>query len=143
VGFLTAELFELHDRARVEVHAYYCGISNDDALKERFRQAADYWTDIRDMSDRAAASAIVADGIDILVDLNGYTKDGRIKLFAYRPAPCIVNWLGYPGTTGSPHHHYIIADDQIVPQEDEIFYSEKVLRLACYHLTTVSEWSPR
>jgi predicted O-linked N-acetylglucosamine transferase (SPINDLY family) len=132
VGFLTAGLFELHDRARVEVHAYYCGISNDDALKARFQASTDFWTDIREMSDRAAAAAIVADGIDILVDLNGYTKDGRIKLFAYRPAPCIVNWLGYPGTTGSPHHHYIIADEQIIPVQDEIFYSEKVLRLACY-----------
>jgi predicted O-linked N-acetylglucosamine transferase (SPINDLY family) len=132
VGFLTSELFELHDRERVEVHAYYTGIGNDDALKARFRAAADGWTDIRDMPDRDAASAIVADGIDILVDLNGYTKDGRIKLFAYRPAPCIVNWLGYPGTTGSPHHHYIIADDQIIPPQDEMFYSEKVVRLACY-----------
>jgi predicted O-linked N-acetylglucosamine transferase (SPINDLY family) len=132
VGFLTAELFELHDRGRVEVHAYYCGIAHEDELKARFRAAADRWTDIRQMPDRAAAAAIVADGIDILVDLNGYTKDGRVKLFGDRPAPCIVNWLGYPGTMGSPNHHYIIADEQIIPPEDEIFYSEKVLRLPCY-----------
>ena len=53
---------------------------------------------------RQAAGAIIADGIDILVDVNGYTKDARAKLFALRPAPIIVNWLGYPGSTGSPHH---------------------------------------
>jgi predicted O-linked N-acetylglucosamine transferase (SPINDLY family) len=132
VGFLTSELFELHDRTRVTAHAYYCGIERDDGTKARFRASADRWTDIRGMTDRQAAAAIVADGIDILVDLNGYTKDGRIKLFGYRPAPVIVNWLGFPGTTGSPHHHYIIADAQIIPPEDEIFYSERVRRLPCY-----------
>jgi predicted O-linked N-acetylglucosamine transferase (SPINDLY family) len=132
VGFLTAELFQLHDRARVRVHAYYCGIAHEDAQKARFRASADAWTDIAGMTDRQAAAAIVADNIDILVDLNGYTKDGRIKLFGCRPTPCIVNWLGYPGSTGSAHHHYIIADRHIIPPADEIFYSERVLRLACY-----------
>lgn len=132
VGFLTSELFELHDRNRVTAHAYYCGIERDDRIKARVRASADQWTDIRGMTDKQAAAAIVADGIDILVDLNGYTKDGRIKLFGYRPAPVIVNWLGFPGTTGSPHHHYIIADAQIIPPEDEIFYSERVRRLPCY-----------
>ncbi len=132
VGFLAAELFALHDRHRVEVRAYYCGIPHEDALKARFRDTADGWTDISGMTDRAAAATIAADNIDILVDLNGYTKDGRVKLFGYRPAPCIVNWLGFPGSTGSPHHHYIIADPVIIPAEDEIFYSEKVVRLPCY-----------
>jgi predicted O-linked N-acetylglucosamine transferase (SPINDLY family) len=132
VGFLTSELFELHDRTRATAHAYYCGIAREDPTKARFRASADQWTDIRGMTDKQAAAAIVADGIDILVDLNGYTKDGRIKLFGYRPAPVIVNWLGFPGSTGSPHHHYIIADRHIIPPEDEIFYSERVLRLACY-----------
>ncbi|MEJ0045695.1 MAG: hypothetical protein WDN04_05920 [Rhodospirillales bacterium] len=132
VGYLTAELFALHDRDRVEVFAYYCGPEREDALQARFRVTADHWTDIGKMTDPPGAAAIVGDRIDILIDLNGYTKDGRIKLFGYRPAPCIVNWLGFPGTTGSPHHHYIIADDFIIPPEDEIFYTEKVLRLPCY-----------
>jgi predicted O-linked N-acetylglucosamine transferase (SPINDLY family) len=66
------------------------------------------------------------------VDVNGYTRDGRTKLLALRPAPVIVNWLGFPGTTGSPYHHYLIADDWIIPPESEMFYSEKVLRLPCY-----------
>jgi predicted O-linked N-acetylglucosamine transferase (SPINDLY family) len=132
VGFLTAELFELHDKARVEVFAYYCGTPPKDALSARIEAAVDRWTDISSMSDTDAAARIVADRIDILVDLNGYTKDARPKLFALRPAPVIVNWLGYPGTMGSPHHHYIIADDFIIPPELEHLYSEKVLRLPCY-----------
>ncbi len=132
VGFLSAEIFAHHDRARVESFAYFSGPAADDATGRRIRATVDRWTDITSLSDRAAAAAIVRDGIDILVDLNGYTKDGRTRLVALKPAPVIVNWLGYPGTMGSPHHHYLIADPVIVPRGDEIFFSEKVLRLPCY-----------
>ena len=132
VGYLTSEIYELHDRNQVEVFAYYCGIRPDDETKSRIRSAVDHWVEISDLSDHQAAQRIVEDGIDILVDLNGYSKDGRTRLFALRPAPIIVNWLGYPGTMGSPYHHYIIADDYIIPPGHEIYYSEKVLRLSCY-----------
>lgn len=135
VGFLTSEIFELHDRAAVEIFAYYCGIGLEDSTKARIRTASDHWVDISTMTDDAAARRIADDGIDILVDLNGYTKDGRTRLFAMRPAPIIVNWLGYPGTTGSRFHNYIIADPRIIPPEAEKFYSEKVLRLPCYQPT--------
>jgi len=135
VGYLTSEIFELHDRAAVEVFAYYCGMPGEDRTKIRVRSAVDHWIDITQMADEDAARRIVADGIDILVDLNGYTKDGRLKLFAMQPAPIIVNWLGYPGTTGSRFHNYIVADERIIPPELEKFYSEKVLRLPCYQPT--------
>jgi predicted O-linked N-acetylglucosamine transferase (SPINDLY family) len=84
------------------------------------------------MDDTAAAAKIAEDGIQILVDVNGYTREARTKLVAMRPAPIIVNWLGYPGTMASPYHHYIMADDVIIPKSHEIYYSEKVLRLPCY-----------
>ena len=84
------------------------------------------------MDDASAAKRIFADEIQILVDLNGYTKDARTRVFARRPAPVNVNWFGYPGTMGSPYHHYIVADDTIIPPELEAFYTEKVLRLPCY-----------
>jgi predicted O-linked N-acetylglucosamine transferase (SPINDLY family) len=132
VGFLTSEIFELHDREKVEVFAYYCGIPGEDSTKARIRSTVDHWCDIAAMPDKEAARRIVDDGIDILVDLNGYTKDARTKLFALRPAPVIVNWLGYPGTMATPYHNYIIADDFIVPPGSEIYYAEKVLRLPCY-----------
>jgi predicted O-linked N-acetylglucosamine transferase (SPINDLY family) len=132
IGYLMAELFELHDRGRVEVFAYYCGRPDDGALNQRIRAAVEHWVDIREMSDEAAAARICADGIDILVDVNGHTRDARSALFARRPAPIIVNWLGYPGTMGTPYHHYIIADDYIIPPGSERFYFEMVLRLPCY-----------
>jgi predicted O-linked N-acetylglucosamine transferase (SPINDLY family) len=75
---------------------------------------------------------MAADGIQILVDLNGYTRDARLKLVLQRPAPVIVNWLGFPGSMASPYHHYLIADDVIVPASHERYYTERVLRLPCY-----------
>jgi predicted O-linked N-acetylglucosamine transferase (SPINDLY family) len=132
IGSLMPEVFELHDRRKIEVFAYYCGIPAEDPIKARLRAAIEHWVDIASMDDVSAARRIAADGIDILVDVNGYTREARTKLLAMRPAPIIVNWLGYPGTMGSPYHHYIIADEWIIPKEHEIYFSEKVLRLPCY-----------
>jgi predicted O-linked N-acetylglucosamine transferase (SPINDLY family) len=132
VGFGMTDVMEQHDRGNFEIFAYYCGINRTDATQERIRASVDHWTDINGLSDDAAAAKIAQDGIDILVDLNGYTKDARTKVFARRPAPVIVNWFGYPSTMGTPYHHYLIADDFIVPPEDEIYYSEKIVRLPCY-----------
>jgi predicted O-linked N-acetylglucosamine transferase (SPINDLY family) len=132
VGYLMTEVFGLHDRSKVEVFAYYCGPESRDSLHQTFKDTADHWVSIGDMDDAAAARRIAADGIQILVDLNGYTREARLKLVAMRPAPVIVNWLGYPGTMASPYHHYIVADDWIIPSDSELYYSEQVLRLPCY-----------
>ncbi len=132
VGYLMAELFEVHDREKIEVFAYYCGPAARDGLNARIKGAVEHWTDIRALSDEAAAAAIAADGIDILVDVNGHTRDAKSGVFSRHPAPIQVNWLGYPGTMGGPHHHYIVADPLIIPQGFEIYYSEKVVRLPCY-----------
>ena len=127
-----AELFEVHDRSKVEIFAYYCGPESSDGLNTRIRAAVEHFTDIRPMSDDEAAQRIADDGIDILVDVNGHTRDARTSVFARRPAPIIVNWLGYPGTMGSDYHHYIIADPWIIPPEMELYYSEAVRRIPCY-----------
>lgn len=132
IGFLMAELFELHDRGEVEVFAYYCGIPAGDGMKTRISNAVEHWVDITAMDDVTAAHRIAADNIDILVDVNGYTRDARTKILTHRPAPVIVNWLGFPGSMASPYHHYIIADEWIIPKDFEIYYSEKVMRLPCY-----------
>lgn len=132
VGFALREVLELHDKASVEIHAYYCGdpVAND-PTQARMKAAVDTWHDIGALTDEAAARQIASDEIDILIDVNGYTKHARTKIFGYRPAPVIVNFCGYPGSMGSPFHQYMIADAQIVPPSSEIYYSEKVLRIAC------------
>lgn len=132
VGFAMTDVIECHDRENFEIFAYYCGINRTDATQQRIMKAAEHWVDITGLNDDQAAAKIAADGIDIMIDLNGYTKDARTKVFARRPAPIAVNWYGYPGTMGTPYHHYLIADANIIPEGDEIYYSEKVLRLPCY-----------
>ncbi len=132
IGYLMAELFEHHRKTDVEVFAYYCGQPSTSPLTTRIKTAVEHWTDIRNLGDDDAARKIAADGIDILVDVNGHTRDSRTGIFARRAAPIQVNWLGYPGTMATPYHHYIIADDWIIPQGSEIYYSEKVVRLPCY-----------
>lgn len=132
VGFGLSEVMELHDREHFEIHAYYCGIDREDPTKARIRESVDSWVDINGLSDDAAAARIREDEIDILIDVNGYTRDARTGVFARRPAPVQVNWYGFPGTMGTPYHHYVIADPQVVPEGSEIFFSEKVLRVPCY-----------
>jgi predicted O-linked N-acetylglucosamine transferase (SPINDLY family) len=132
VGFAMTDVMEQHDRDNFEIFAYYCGIKRTDATQQRIMKAVDRWVDISGLNDDQAAAKIASDGIDILVDLNGYTKDARTKVFARRPAPIAVNWFGFPGTMGTPYHHYIIADPTIIPANDEVYYSEKVMRLPCY-----------
>ncbi len=132
VGYAMTDVVEEHDKQSFEIFAYYCGIRRPDETQERIKKAVHQWTDINELNDDQAAAKIAADGIDILVDLNGYTKDARTKVFARRPAPVAVNWFGFPATMGTPYHHYIVADSVLIPPADEIYYSEKVLRLPCY-----------
>ena len=132
VGYLMVNFFEEHDRNNFEVFAYYTGIVADDPIQARIKASCDHWRDIRNITDDEAAAKIAEDGIDILVDVNGHTRDARIGVFARRPAPIQVNWLGYPGTMGSAFHHYIVADDFTIPAHAENWYSERVMRLPCY-----------
>ncbi len=132
VGYLMVNFFEEHDRKDFEVFAYYTGIKADDPIQARIKASVDHWRDIRNITDDEAAAQIAEDGIDILVDVNGHTRDARLGVFARRPAPVQVNWLGYPGTMGSSFHHYVVADDWTIPDYAEGWYSERVLRLPCY-----------
>jgi predicted O-linked N-acetylglucosamine transferase (SPINDLY family) len=132
VAFLMAEVFELHDRDRFEIHAYSYGIDDQSPIRKRIENAFDEFNDIRAYSIEDAARAIRADGIDILVDLTGYTEDGRTEIFAFKPAPIQVSYLGFLGTSGTDFMDYILADDFLVPAGQEAHYSERVKRLPSY-----------
>ena len=121
VGYLMTEVLGLHDRGKIEVFAYYCGPESKDPLHQHFKNTAQHFTSITSLDDTAAARRIADDGVQILVDLNGYTREARLKLVAQRPAPVIVNWLGFPGSMASPYHHYLIADEFIVPESHELY----------------------
>ncbi|HET7198849.1 MAG TPA: tetratricopeptide repeat protein, partial [Burkholderiales bacterium] len=126
-AYLTAELFELHDRGRFEIFAYSYGPEDHSAIRGRVRRAFDRFVDVRALSDADAARAIHADGIDILVDLKGYTFRARPGILALRPAPLQVGYLGYPGTTGAPFIDYLVGDRIVTPPADAAYYSEKLV----------------
>jgi protein O-GlcNAc transferase len=96
-------------------------------------QAVDRFVDVREMSNGAAAERIRADGIDILLDLKGYTLGARNAVLAFRPSPIQVNYLGYPGTLGADFYDYIIGDPTVTPLAHAAEYSEKIAQMPlCY-----------
>ncbi len=134
-AYLMAELFERHDRSRFSVTAYsYSDNTDESPMRQRLKKAFDSFVDVSDLSDREAAQKIYDDGIDILVDIQGgLTKNARRGIAAFRPAPVQVSYLGYPGTTGARFIDYVIADRFVIPEDQEKFYSEKVVCLPdCY-----------
>jgi protein O-GlcNAc transferase len=133
-AYLLAEVIELHDRAQVQPFAYSMGPDGDGEMRRRLLAAFQEFRDVRTLSDDEAASRIAADGIDILVDLKGYTGGSRAEILALRPAPIQASYLGHPGTTGAAQFiDYLIADRVICPHDASDAYSEVLACLPnCY-----------
>ena len=118
-----------HNREYFEVFCY-SNVLNKDEVTERIQGHADYWRNIVGTSDEDAVKMIREDAIDILVDLAGHTKNNRLLLFARKPAPVQVNWIGYPFTTGLSAIDYKIVDNYTDPPgKTDRFYTEKLMRL--------------
>ncbi|MBU3578371.1 hypothetical protein, partial [Polynucleobacter sp. UK-Kesae-W10] len=126
---LIAELFELHDKSQFRVIGFSFGPESKDAVRERLGNSLDELIDVRSKSDLEIAQLARQMGIDIAIDLKGYTQDSRPGIFAYRAAPIQVSYLGYPGTLGVPYIDYLIADATIIPKEAESYYCEQIVRL--------------
>ncbi len=125
-GHLTAGLLEAHDRGRFEVFGYSFGIDDGSDYRRRLVAAFDRFVDIAGCSHEEAARRIAADGIDVLIDRKGYTAESRPEIFALRPAPMQVNFLGYPGSMGAGFMDYIVADKVILPDDEAQWFGEKV-----------------
>ena len=134
VSYLTAELFEIHDRNKFEVFAFSLQKAPDgDEVYERLKRGFDKFINVERMSDQEVAKLSRDLQIDIAIDLAGLTQDSGTKIFTYRAAPIQVNWLGYPGTIGSECMDYIVADSIVIPDHHHHFYIEKVVKLPnCY-----------
>ncbi|CAN5524778.1 tetratricopeptide repeat protein [soil metagenome] len=128
-AWLMAQLFELHDRTRFELVAFSFGPDVKGGMRSRLESSFDQFHTVRGKSDREVALLARKLGIDIAVDLKGYTQNARPGIFAFRPAPLQVSYLGYPGTMGAPFIDYIVADDTVLPESHRPFYSEKVAQL--------------
>ncbi|MDP8986440.1 MAG: tetratricopeptide repeat protein [Pseudomonadota bacterium] len=129
VAQLMAGVFEGHDRERFEVTAITLRAEDPALFGQRIKHAFDKFIDVTTKSDRDAAALLRELEIDIAVDLNGYTDGCRPGIFAQRPAPLQVNYLGYPGTLGAPYMDYLIADATVIPDGDRGFYDESIVHL--------------
>ena len=128
-AILMAGLYERHDRDKFEIIALNCGRDDGSEMRTRLKNSFDHWIDINSLPDRDAAQVIRDSGIDILVCLNGYFGESRMGVFAHRPAPIQVNYLGFPATLGAPYIDYIIADRVVIPEAEQLFYDEQVVTL--------------
>ena len=128
VAYLTARLFELHNREKFELFGFYFGSDNDD-MTDRLRSGFEHFIDIHAMSDREVVALAARLEIDIAVDLGGHTQDSRTELFAMRIAPLQVNFLGYPGSMGAGYMDYLLADRTVIPERHQPFYTEKIVYL--------------
>ncbi|MDZ4263955.1 MAG: tetratricopeptide repeat protein [Pseudomonadota bacterium] len=132
---LMVQMFERHAPARFETFAFSFGPPSDDPLRQRLIDAFDHFFDVKDEGDQAIAELAQQQQIDIAVDLKGYTQESRPAIFARRPAPIQVSYLGFPGTMGALYIDYIIADAVVIPTDHFDFYSEKVVQLPhCYQV---------
>jgi len=134
VSFLTAELFELHNKDQFEIVAFYFGAETKEEMHIRLKQSFDQFIYIRSMSDLEVAKLSRKLQIDIAVDLGGYTKNHRTGIFSYRAAPIQLSYIGYLGTMGIDYFDYLIADKVIIPEGYEQYYSEKILYLPSYQV---------
>lgn len=128
-AMLIAEVLERHDRSRFELFLYSHGKDDRSQMRARLQQAGEHWVDVSALSPEAIAKRVRSDGIDILVDLKGYTQDHRFRTMAYKAAPLQVSWLGFPGTTGAPCIDYFIGDAVVTPLSHADRYSEKIAQM--------------
>ena len=143
VAYLTAELFEMHDRSQFEVMAFsLVKTSPADDMSARLKNGFDRFIEVEDLSDQAVAKLAREFGVDIAIDLTGPTLNSRTGIFAYRAAPIQVNWLGYPGTIGAEFIDYIVADSTIIPKSHRQFYVEKVVCLPNTYMVDDSKRLP-
>jgi predicted O-linked N-acetylglucosamine transferase (SPINDLY family) len=128
-AYLTAGLYECHDKSRFELVAFDNGSRIESPMRRRLESSFDRFVPIAHLSDRAAAEKIAAEEIDILITLNGYFGSHRMGVFAHKPAPVQVNFLGFPGTLGAGYIDYLLADRFVIPDDERQYYTEKVVTL--------------
>ena len=132
VGFYLCRILPFHNSDSVEIVCYSNSHKSDD-ITETLRRSSALWRNVTDLSDEKMTEQIRDDGIDILVDLSGHTARHRLPVFAKRPAPVQVTWMGYTGTTGLTVMDYILADTFVLPKNEQDMFSETPKYLpGCY-----------
>lgn len=141
---LMLEVFKNHDHSQFDFFAFSFAPQKNDMWRQEVQKYFKDFIDVGNLKDKQIAELSRKLGIDIAIDLKGFTQDARTGIFANRAAPIQINYLGYPGTMGAEYMDYIIADQVLIPEDSQRFYSEKVLYLPnCYqpniHIRKISE----
>ena len=140
VGVLTSQMYQHHDRALFEVYAYSLASVNDE-VTQTIRNGCDEFRPVFKLSAQDTAKQIYADGIDILIDLCGYTSHSFTEVLAMRPAPIQISYLGYLDTMGADFIDYLIADKSVVKPAEESYYTEKIIYLPqCFMVASPLDW---
>lgn len=138
---LIRSLMGCHDRERVEVFVYALVKSDGSQYADKIRRECDHFVDFSDVSNREAAQRIHDNGIHVLVDLHGHTRYARLEIFALRPAPVQVTWLGFPGSVGADYIPYALVDAVVAPPGSESQLNETLVILPeCYQVN--DRWQP-
>jgi predicted O-linked N-acetylglucosamine transferase (SPINDLY family) len=142
VAHLTAELYEIHDRNQFEIYAFSCGSDTQDEMNLRIKAGVDHFHDVRTMSYEDTAMLARSVELDIAVDLGGYTQLARTGIFAMSAAPIQISYIGYLGTMGVNYYDYLVADQTIIPEENQKYYSEKIAYLPSYQVNDSTQSLP-
>ena len=129
VTLLISQILKEHNRNIFEIYAYSFGVRLEDKYTEEIKNNVDHFKDLKDLNDIQAVELVRKDGIDIAIDLMGYTEYCRTSIFSMRIAPIQINYLGFSGSMASNCMDYIIADKTLIPKQDRNFYTEKIIYL--------------
>jgi len=127
LSYLIAGLIECHDKSRFQISAISLGPDEKSEIRQRLKSTFERFIDANSLGDRQIADLVKSLGVDVLVDLMGFTTNARTAIFSLRPASIQVSYLGYPGTMGAPYIDYMIADRVVIPNEQRACYSEKIV----------------
>ena len=142
VGYLTAELYELHDRDHFEVHAFSFGPDTKDEMNLRIKAGVDHFHDVNKLSHKEIALFARSLEIDIAIDLGGLTAEARTDVFAMSAAPIQLSYIGYLGTMGADYYDYLIADPVMIPKESQKYYAEKIVYLPSFQVNDSTDLPP-
>jgi protein O-GlcNAc transferase len=132
VSYLTAEIFELHDRDKFEIYGFTLTKVKNSQIRSRIIGSFDHHFEVSNLSDLEVARFSQDLEIDIAIDLGGHTVDSRVGIFAYRAAPIQISYIGYLGTMGAKFIDFIVADHILIPNNLKKYYTEKIIYLPSY-----------
>ena len=142
VAALTAELYEMHDRDQFEIHAFSYGTDTKDKMNLRIKAGVDHFHEVFTMSHKDIAMLARSLEIDIAVDLGGFTQDARTGIFALSAAPIQASYIGVLSTMGTDYYDYLVADQTLIPEQNQKYYSEKIVYLPCFQVNDSTQSPP-